>query len=85
MGTNDGYDCDVIPSALFTTIDCCYKENYLRCPVYNPHRLSECAATRQFIEECYGNWRYSAFVYLWLDNFQNWIKHHENKLFFSRL
>jgi hypothetical protein len=50
-GSVEGYQCDVIPLSLFEIINCCLKENYLKCPVYNPYRLSECQATRQFIEE----------------------------------
>jgi hypothetical protein len=53
FGFTDGYQCDVIPLSLFEVITCCYKENFLKCPNYNPKRVSGCKATYEFIELCY--------------------------------
>lgn len=54
-GTTDGYQCGVIPNSLSNVINCCYKENFLKCPNYNPNRISECKETYEFVELCYEN------------------------------
>lgn len=46
------YYCKIIPNSLFSVIGCCYKENYLKCPTWNPGNDDRCDATRQFVEEC---------------------------------
>lgn len=53
FGTTDGYQCDVIPNSLYNVIECSYKENFLKCPNYNPNEISECKETYEFLELCY--------------------------------
>lgn len=48
----NGFDCDVIPSNLYSIIDCSYNEQFLKCPNYNPHNLKECEYTQQYIQQC---------------------------------
>lgn len=33
FGFIDGYDCNTIPMSLYEVIGCCYKQNFLKCPV----------------------------------------------------
>jgi hypothetical protein len=52
IGSSDEYQCEVVPMEFYSIIDCTYKENFLKCPVYNPFKLPECSATRRYVEEC---------------------------------
>lgn len=49
------YYCEVIPKYFFDIIDCCYVENFLRCPIYNPKSLRECDYTIRYVDECLRN------------------------------
>lgn len=52
IGVDDGYSCDIIPKNLYMIIDCCYNENFLKCPTWNPHNLKECQYTYDYISKC---------------------------------
>lgn len=48
------FDCDGrVPLSLFDITDCCYIENYLKCPPWNPSGLKECEYTLQYLSECF--------------------------------
>lgn len=49
--TQDIY-CDGIPSSFYEIINCCYIENFLRSPVFNPKSLKECEFTLRYVDEC---------------------------------
>lgn len=44
--------CDILPKTLYSVIDCTYNENFLKCPVWNPHNLIECEYTYKYVEKC---------------------------------
>jgi hypothetical protein len=52
IGTNDGFECEIIPKSLKRVIECTYKENFLKCPNYNPSHISECKETYEYWEMC---------------------------------
>lgn len=52
-GASDGTVlCGFIPISFFDIINCCYIEDYLKCPNYNPYSLSECDYTYKFVKDC---------------------------------
>lgn len=51
-GVSTGDICNVPFIFLENIVTCAYKENFLRCPVFNPHRLPQCETSRQFVDEC---------------------------------
>ena len=50
--TNEFYCKGAIPSFLMEVIDCCYIENYLKCPKWNPSSLPECDYTYKYVQQC---------------------------------
>lgn len=52
LKSTGGIICDCIPNYLFDILDCSYRENFLRCPEYNPFKLDECELTLSFVQEC---------------------------------
>ena len=47
-----GLECNSVPSELFEIIDCSYKQNYLKCPSWNPQGLFECQYTYEYVTKC---------------------------------
>ena len=47
-----GYFCDVIPLSLWAISDCCIRENYLKCPAWNPNGLQKCKYTYEYVLKC---------------------------------
>jgi hypothetical protein len=41
-----------IPYGLTVMEFCCFKENYLKCPYWNPQKIDNCTICRNVIEEC---------------------------------
>jgi hypothetical protein len=52
-GSNTGYDCTVVPNSLYAIADCSYKENYLKCPNWNPNKYEACTYSHDYIEKCF--------------------------------
>lgn len=46
-------DCPTVPSNFFPVIDCTYLQNYLKCPVWNPHGLEACQYSHQYVDQCF--------------------------------
>jgi hypothetical protein len=55
IGTVDGFHCDVIPKSFYSVLECAYKEQYLKCPNYNPKKLDNCKETLEYADICYEN------------------------------
>lgn len=51
--SQNGFYCDVIPLNLFDVIGCCYNENFLKCPPWNPYKIKECEQTWQYVKQCF--------------------------------
>lgn len=51
-GTDGSLHCGEIPNSLFDVIDCCYKQNFLQCPTWNPFLIPECQYTFDFVSKC---------------------------------
>jgi hypothetical protein len=52
-GAVDGFICDqTMPAILLEVIVCTYKENFLRCPTWNPDKLEICEFTQDFVSKC---------------------------------
>lgn len=51
--TENGMSCGFIPNTFFSIIDCVYIEHFLKCAVWNPHNLVECAYTYSYVQECW--------------------------------
>lgn len=49
------YDVCGIPLHLYDIINCAYNQLFLRCPVWDPSNITECAYTREFINICFTN------------------------------
>lgn len=48
------FDCDDrVPMSLYDITDCCYNENYVKCPTWNPSGLEECDYTLQYFSQCF--------------------------------
>lgn len=41
-----------IPKQLYSIVDCCYIENYLKCAKWNPYDVKECAYTIEYVSTC---------------------------------
>lgn len=48
----DDFDSCGIPLSLFTVIDCAYSEMFIKCAEFNPHRIEECALTKEYVRDC---------------------------------
>lgn len=44
-----------IPDSIFEVIDCTYTQNFMKCPIWNPHGIAECEYTMRYVTECYHN------------------------------
>lgn len=51
--TQNGVDCGGIPLNLYDVIGCCYNENFLKCPPWNPHNIKQCDQTWQYVKKCF--------------------------------
>lgn len=50
--TNE-FDCSGrIPNHIFSIIECCYVEHFLKCAKWNPHGLKECEFTYKYVQKC---------------------------------
>lgn len=46
-------DCsNRMPKQLYSIIDCCYKENFLKCAKWNPFDIKECEYTTEYVSIC---------------------------------
>lgn len=54
-GSDQGFDCGIIPVAIYSIADCAYLEHFLKCPKWNPSGLSQCVYTHQYAKECISN------------------------------
>jgi hypothetical protein len=52
-GIDNEYDCSVVPKSLQYMVQCSFIENFLKCPVWNPKKINECAAAYKYVSECY--------------------------------
>ena len=59
--TYDDFYCDYIPLSLWKVSECSYKQNYLKCPYWNPRNLPECRYAYEFVSECVSGGKFEKF------------------------
>lgn len=47
------FDSCGIPNHLYEIFDCAYNEIFYNCPPWNPHNITECEYTKQYIDLCF--------------------------------
>lgn len=47
--------CNAIPDNLSHINFCCFKENFLKCPYWNPKKIEKCTICHEYIQECIGD------------------------------
>lgn len=52
QGSDDRYECGIIPRNYEDVMECAYVQNYLNCPEWNPRNIENCSYTREFVEKC---------------------------------
>jgi hypothetical protein len=43
---------------IYDIVFCTYKQNYMKCPPWNPHKLAECTQTMNYVERCMDDYNY---------------------------
>ena len=50
--SDGGFECNSMPVELFDIIECSYKQNFLKCPSWNPQGILECQYTYEYVTKC---------------------------------
>ena len=50
--SDGGFECMSMPAEIFDIIGCSYKQNFLKCPSWNPQRIFECQYTYEYVTKC---------------------------------
>jgi hypothetical protein len=51
-GTDNDFICQVVPSTIIYMSQCNFKENFLKCPYWNPYKIEKCQALYELVENC---------------------------------
>ena len=52
FGSDLGFECYAALDDLYNIITCSYKQNFLKCPSWNPQQIFECQYTYEYVSKC---------------------------------